>query len=256
MNNIGRANVVILKRPMIEEADDDSEIYTYPVTAATRSQKRNLEAKKFQPTSRVTKPAGRNLERSLAHQESRNQDGLNNRTTRPPSLSPPRPGDDDMEDSATVIGDKYGMSGVLTPSQDKRVQFEEEDDGVYDISEPGHSQKETPLPRPQEAAKTKVDCSVPKDTIPIEMREGKNRFQVGSFLETPVPLPMWQCLDQSPQSKVQVAQAIALSWDLEREKKPAGPKLVGTAFIRLSGKIGTVTFMPIEILSSSNSRVF
>lgn len=69
---IARANVVILKRPMIEEADDDSEIYTYPVTAATRSQKRNLEAKKFHPTSRVTKLAGRNLERSLAHQESRN----------------------------------------------------------------------------------------------------------------------------------------------------------------------------------------
>lgn len=141
MNNIGRANVVILKRPMIEEADDDSEIYTYPVTAATRSRKRNLEAKKFHPTSRVTKPAGRNLERSLAHQESRNQDRLNNRTTRSPSLSPPPPGDDDMEDSATVIGDKYGMSGALIPSQDKRVQFEEEDDGVYDISEPRHSQK-------------------------------------------------------------------------------------------------------------------
>lgn len=135
-----------------------------------------------------------------------------------------------MEDSATVIGDKYGMSGALTPSQDKRVQFEEEYDGVYDISEPRHSQKETPLPRPQEAAKTTVDCSVTKDTIPIEMREGKNRFQVGSFLETPVPLPMWQRLNQSPQSKVQVAQAIALSWDFEREKKPAGPKLVGTAF--------------------------
>lgn len=42
---------------------------------------------------------------------------------------------------------------------------------------------------------------------------------------------MWQCLKQSPQSKVQIAGAIASSWDFEREQKLAGPNLVGTAAV-------------------------
>ena len=59
-----------------------------------------------------------------------------------------------MEDSVTLISNKYGISGVLDPSQNKRVQFEEEDDRVHDISEPRYHQKKTLLPpRPQEAAK-------------------------------------------------------------------------------------------------------
>lgn len=102
MKNIGGANVIILKRPTIEEADDNSEYHTYPVTAATQGQKKNLEAKKFQPISRATKPAGRNTKKSLAHQALRNKDRLNNRTMRLHSLSPPPPEDEEMEDSATT----------------------------------------------------------------------------------------------------------------------------------------------------------
>ena len=50
MNNIGGANVVILKRPTVEEADDNLEYHpTYPINAATRSQKKNLESKNFSP---------------------------------------------------------------------------------------------------------------------------------------------------------------------------------------------------------------
>lgn len=85
-----------------------------------------------------------------------------------------------MEDSATVIGDKYGMSGALPPSQDKRVQFEKENDEVYDISEPRHYQKETTLPRLQEADKVQDNWSV----IPIKMVKGKNSFQARLFLKT------------------------------------------------------------------------
>ncbi len=47
INNIGGANVVILKRLTIEEAEDNAEDYIYPVTSSTQSQKKNLEAKKF-----------------------------------------------------------------------------------------------------------------------------------------------------------------------------------------------------------------
>ncbi len=89
MNNIGSANVVILKRPTIEEAEDNAENYIYPVTSATRSQKKNLEAKKSEPTSRIIKAVGRNLERTLTNQASKNQDQLNNRNTWSPSLSLP-----------------------------------------------------------------------------------------------------------------------------------------------------------------------
>lgn len=45
MNNIGGANVVILKRPMIEEAEVNDKNYTYPVTAATQSQNKTLRPK-------------------------------------------------------------------------------------------------------------------------------------------------------------------------------------------------------------------
>ena len=43
-----------------------------------------------------------------------------------------------------------------------------------------------------------ADQLVAKETIPIRMAEGKNRFQVGAFFDTPVTLPMWQLLDRSP----------------------------------------------------------
>lgn len=113
------------------------------------------------------------------------------------------------------------MSGALPPSQKKRVQLEEEDNGIYDIAEPRHYQKKTPLlPRPQAAAKIQGDCFVTKETIPIEMREGKERFQVRSFFETPVPLPMWQRLGQSPQSKVQLARATVSSWSTKSYTPP------------------------------------
>ena len=149
MNNIGGANVVILKRPTMEEADNDLEDHTYPVTAATRSQKKNLEAKKFQPTSRVTKPAGRNSEKPIANQVLRNQDRLNDRTMRSPSLSPPPPEDDKMEGSTTIRADSHGMKSALHPGQDRQVQFEDQDDGVYNRPTPQHYQRKTSQPKVQ-----------------------------------------------------------------------------------------------------------
>ncbi len=57
------------------------------------------------------------------------------------------------------------------------------------------------------------------------------RFQTEPCVENPVPLPRWQRLDRSPQSKVQPARAIASSWDFKREEKSAGPKIVGRAAV-------------------------
>ena len=67
MNNIADANVVILKRPTIKEADNDFKDHTYPNTAVAQSQKKNLKAKKFRPILRVTKLARRNSERPIAN---------------------------------------------------------------------------------------------------------------------------------------------------------------------------------------------
>ena len=158
MNNIGGANVVILKRPTVEEADDNLEYPpTYPINAATRSQKKNLESKKFQPTSRVTRPAGRDSERALANQTSRNLNRLNNKTTPSPSFLPSPLDDEEMEESGTIGGDNYGMRGALPLGQDKRVQFVDQDDGVYDQPTPQYYQRKTPPPpRPQEATKIQV----------------------------------------------------------------------------------------------------
>lgn len=46
----------------------DNENYIYPVTTTIQSQKKIPKAKKVQPTSRVTKPAGRNWEKLIANQ--------------------------------------------------------------------------------------------------------------------------------------------------------------------------------------------
>ncbi len=61
------------------------------------------------------------------------------------------------------------------------------------------------------------------------MAEGKDRFQVGAFLDTPVTLPMWQLLDRSPQLRVQLARAMASSRPTKRGKKSAGLNPVGAA---------------------------
>ena len=41
-----------------------------------------------------------------------------------------------------------------------------------------------------EAAKIEVNQSVAKETIPIKIPEGKDRFQIGAFLDTPITLLM------------------------------------------------------------------
>lgn len=134
-----------------------------------------------------------------------------------------------MEDSAIVISDKYGMSCALNPSQDQRVQFGGGGDGVYDIPDPRQYQKK--ISRPQHANKVQDDQSVTQETIPIKMTKNKNSFQTGPFLETPISLLIRHRLDQSPQSEVQLARAIASSWDFKREEKSAGPNLVRAAAV-------------------------
>ena len=175
INNIGMANVVILKRPTVKETGNDFEHHhKYPIAALTQSHElapaKLSEPKVLQPTLQVTAPVTRIADRPLAQQVSRNLERLNEKITQPPSLFPPLSEDDDeMGDSATARGDSYGLRD--------------------------------------------------------------DRFQTEPFLETPVPLPISQCLDQSPQSEVQSAQAIVSSWDFKKEEKSAGPKIIGTTTV-------------------------
>ena len=135
--------VVILKRPVVEEANNNLEYHqTYPLTALTRSHKsvptKVSEPKNSWPTSRVSKPAARNVERPLAQQASRNLERLNERTAWTPIPSPSPPEDEEMNDTATIRGDNYSMRGALTPGQNRRVQFVDQDDGVHDQPTPQH----------------------------------------------------------------------------------------------------------------------
>lgn len=61
------------------------------------------------------------------------------------------------------------------------------------------------------------------------MADNKDRFQVSTFFDTPVTLPIQQLLDWSPQLRVQLAYAIASSWPIKRGKKSAGPNPIGVA---------------------------
>ena len=230
MNNIGVANVVILKGPTIEETEDNVEDSIYLITAAIQRQKKNLEAKAFQPTSRITKAVGRNLERILTNQALKNQDQLNNRNTQSPSLSPSPSKNDEMEDSVTVMGDSHIMRGELHPGQEKQVQFENQDDKVHGRPTIRYYQRKIPPPpHPQEIAQMEADQLVAKETTRIRMAEGKNRFQVGAFLAIAVTLQIWQLLDRSPQLKLQLARAMVSSRITRKGKKSAWPNPAGTA---------------------------
>ena len=70
MNNIGGANVVILKRPVVKEVDNNPEYHhAYPITNFTQSHKlastQVSRSQDFWPTSRLTKPAVRSVEKPL-----------------------------------------------------------------------------------------------------------------------------------------------------------------------------------------------
>lgn len=173
-----------------------------------------------QPISRVTKPAGRSSERSIAHKTSRNLNRLNDRMTRFPSLSPPPLEDEGMEDSTTVRNNSYRTRGALSLDQDKLVQFDDQDDGVHDQPAPRYYHRKTPSPKPQETSRPRGNRAVTKETIPMKMAEGKERFQVGAFLDTATPF-IWQRLDRFSQLKVQLARAIASSFFNQREEKSA-----------------------------------
>lgn len=68
------------------------------------------------------------------------------------------------------------------------------------------------------------------ETIPIKMKEGKNISWVCHLLRPRFLLcGMWQCLDQSPQSKIQLTQAIVSSWSIK--KASAGPNPIKIAAV-------------------------
>ena len=109
MNNIGVANVVVLKRPAVKESHKSAS------AKASRPQD-------FWPTPQLTEPVAKSMERIPSQQASRNLEKLNNKITRPPSISPLLPEDDDeMEESVTARDNSYSLRGALYPSQDQYV---------------------------------------------------------------------------------------------------------------------------------------
>lgn len=92
-------------------------------------------------------------EKSLVQEAAQNLERLSENTARPPSFSLPPPEDYEMEDSTTTGGYSYGMKGALHPGQDRQVQVEDQDDGVYDRPTPQYYQRKTPpFPKAQEVA--------------------------------------------------------------------------------------------------------
>lgn len=119
MDNIGVANVVILKRPAVKKSHESA-----PVKVSGPQD--------FYPSPQLTKPAVRSIEHPLAQPESRKLERLNEKTIQRPSFSLPLPKDDDeMENSAAARDDSHGLSGALYPGQDKHIQLEEQDDGAH-----------------------------------------------------------------------------------------------------------------------------
>lgn len=102
---------------------------------------------------------------------------MNNKTIRSPSLSPSPSKDEEIEDSVTVRDNSYRIRGTLHLGQDKQVQFENQDDRVYDRPPFPHYQRKTPpSPKSQETTKIEGDQLAAKETIPIKILKGKNRF--------------------------------------------------------------------------------
>lgn len=93
---------------------------------------------------RITKPAGRNSERLIANQVLQNKDWF--RVVRSLSLSLPPFEVEKMEDSITLRdSSSYGMRSALFPAQDKHIQFETQDDGVYNQPQSPYYQQKIPL---------------------------------------------------------------------------------------------------------------
>lgn len=131
--------------------------------------------KNFLPTLQVIKPVRRNSRSLLANQTLKNLDRFNKRAMRSSSffLSPLK--DNNIEDTVTIISNKYKIKSALPPNQDKQVQFEEEKNGVYDILEPKYYQKKT-----------------------FPSQKDINWFQLAAFLNTLVTLLIWQFLNWLP----------------------------------------------------------
>lgn len=114
INNIGRANMVILKR-LREKVKNN---YTYPVTA-TKSQKlaptKISKPKFFRPTSLVMKLLPKIIASIL-------------------SLFLPIWKDDNMKNSVIVHGCRYKLGDVSFLSKEKHIQFNKKDDKICDIA--------------------------------------------------------------------------------------------------------------------------
>lgn len=65
MSNIKSTNGIILKRPIVQKAEDSPKNFTHIIIPDSKSEKMVSEPRKFELTSQIIKPAARNMENLL-----------------------------------------------------------------------------------------------------------------------------------------------------------------------------------------------
>lgn len=93
---------------MLKKTESDYKNYIYPVTTTIWSQKKNLEARKFQLISNVTRPSWKNSEKLIRNQVLQNKDWL--RAVQSPSHLPLSSKDEDIEENVIMKDNSsYGI---------------------------------------------------------------------------------------------------------------------------------------------------
>lgn len=113
-------------------------------------------------------------------------------------------------------------------SQSFHTQPRERPPRVTQVIEPTQPQSQPqPQPHTPSEPQRRINISNPKqteystkETVPINVARDRSRFQIESFMDSPVTLSFWQLLDRSPQLRAQLARAMASSKPSRRGKRP------------------------------------
>ena len=114
---------------------------------------------------------------------------------------------------------------VISPPNEEIVMGEEEADDpqspppVTKVVTPPSPSRSQPNVQRRLVNSDEHNYDGPKETIPVNMAKGKDRFHIDQFLEFPVTMSLWQLLDRSPQVRAQLARAMASSRPSKRGKK-------------------------------------
>lgn len=241
MAKMGNANAVILRRapkPTIEDEDqEDSDGEWAGVANAVTRDKGKGKATEEPPVirrtedkNRASKHAAPNKPEEKASKERKRkvaEELLQKRTGGKVYEIPEEVMDIDAEEAIPPIPPPVPPVPPIPPpvppmqGESSRGQEQPSQDTVR---EPESGQQRLTWPQRKMAPKAKAEdanYAGPKETVPINMTKSKERFDVGSFLDVPVTMTIWQLLDRSPQIRAQLARAMASSKPSKRGRKTA-----------------------------------